>query len=1314
MALDMESLVSYGLSTIPEEDIQSMIPEGRGVQPIKTIELVDRFYDAGLIPDEDIELFLSNSSAGRTPWHDTQTGELRHIPDNVKKRLKYTKVKRLGSQVAKESAVEALKAEFFAFPGLVMMGVDWIKRHSPTYQLQKTFTGVDPDKDRPLMGAGLVDNYQRTYEEFKDTEAEFALAVEDYVGIPAGLSVTAAAVQNTGLNAMISLANPVGKVGKVAAVGVGVTTKGFIYGASAIAGSKLWKTLMKKAVVETDDAAAKTAGKVMTELENIGRGGDPAVNGSRHLRTIIEMERTAGASRSMNPINASPARTLGEVADEIVNEAKAYKISQDVPEFNMASMHRRDVVQGGTELGEAAPSADWVLKTTPQAYLKRFPGGPNAPLAKEHVKLAQVVEHAASRQPDLPPTMQKFEPEDVARLLNALDEDAANVAKLGPEAGHAPNNSTIVAKELAQKHRVAYREGDSVKALYDDVTQLQAEARETAEHATKIAKAARPDDAMSKSITKGMDEGATEMKRMADDMTPDGKPKRRVPFWKRKSTVWEGSQNESRKIARNFVHTRQDHMLEAAALHTKLVDDIPDAAVRSDMIAFMENTGNGFIGIEDTLEAVTARIDASPHAAKAKEWAVNLRKRYDDLFAEFKELNLLTDGGDLAYQDFWLHHMWAEGPDTARDVLNRNKHFQLPTKAAFEHRRQVPTYYEGIHTVGLTPRTDDIAELMLHIENMAARAKATKTMIRQIMEYAVSDNGQAAMVRVKAGTPHPEKYKPFRSAFTNRILKDEYPSNVDTELLMHEDFYRHVKRVIELPTEDGAFHKLNSAVKRSNFFYSIFHMFTLMESSQAILGSATRQADEGLVSSLLGRAVRANAKVLKGVFKKSGYDNGELLAGLVSTDTFRESASLASYYGVVLDAPIDVGKHVMDNVLEKGIAKLKGKGKPSKAAGAAIEAAYGIQKSLDAALWTRYHTPMKVIAFDTLFQNLKGVRDGVIKGVIPEKLAGRLGSKARLAGIDDDRLGAEIAAYVNDEFGGQNFVTSTTNWLERLMFDSKTVKWMNGIVLSLDWNVSAVKAGTAFMQAAPGPMNNPVRGVLGIRHWRNATIGLFGYANLVNKALSGHWMWENEPGKRLGYVDTGERDLETGKPTYWGIGKQFKELPSLVGVAKGTLPVSTFLSRKLMPHISAALETEGSKFDWDQYSSAMMREGKELGMDDKLLFQIKQAIESMTPITIQNQFSPVLKGTNLRTRAGALVLPPSKGLNDNKLITMMAEAMRDGDVKKIRDMQKDLIGRGPDRVKRITEEAQKKAARFPTSGEPEPEENKPLGLRKRF
>jgi hypothetical protein len=1320
MPFDIDALTNYALETIPQEDLQFLLPEGRNV-PVDPLALVDQFMDSGAIGNEDIETYLGNSTAGTSPWRDTQTGELRHIPDNVKKRLAFTKVKKLGQDFASLSAKEALKAEFFAFPGLVAMGADWIKRHTPTYMLQKTLTGVDPEKDKPLMGSGLVDNYQRTYEDFKETEAEFALAVEDWIGVPAGLTVGAAALQNTALNAGIALANPAGKVGKVAATGIGVTAKGVVWGGSAIAGSKLWRTLMNRAVKEGDEAAARTAGKVMTELENIGRGGDPAVNGSRHLRSIIEMERTEAAARRLHPENPTPVKTLEQLADEMVTDAQALRISRSETGFNEAALRREGFPLGKSkgeinrlnnqELQKFAPSAPWTLKTAPDAYLKRYPGGPQVRLAKEHVRLLAAEERIAlRRQTRLPPTLKGLSPEDTKRLFDAIGQDEINVRQLGPQAAQAPNNATIVAKELARKNRFIREQENSLKALYDDVTQLKAEARETADHATKIAKAARPDDAMSQSISKGMREGAEEMRRMADDMTPDGAPKRRVPFWRRKSTVWEGSQNESRKIARKFIHTRQDHMLEAGALHTKMVTDIPDAAVRSDMIAFMEQTGNGFIGVEDTLEAVTARLDASPHGELAKEWAANLRRRYDDLFAEFKELNLLTDGDDLSYQDFWLHHMWAEGPKKSREVLNRNKHFQLPTKAAFEHRRQVPTYYDGIHNVGLTPRTDDIAELMLHIENMAARAKATKTMIRQIMDYAVTENGQAAMVRVKAGTAHPEGYKPFRSAFTNRILANEFPDNVKTELLMHDDFYKHIKNVIELPTEDGSFHKMNSAIKRSNFLYSIFHMFTLMESSQAILGSATRSADEGLVMSLLGRAPRANAKVLKGVFNKAGYKDGELLAGLVSTDTFRESASLASYYGVVLDAPIDVGKHVMDDAIEKTVAKLKSK-KGGKAAGKVLEGALKLQKGLDAALWTRYHTPMKVVAFDTLYQNLKGIRDGVVKGILPDGLSI---TKRALKGMDDDRLGVEIARYVNDEFGGQNWATSTDTWLERMFSHPNTVKKLNGLFLSLDWNVSAVKAGTAFVQAVPGTaITNPVRGILGLRHWRNATIGLFGYANLVNKALSGHWMWENEPGKQWGYVDTGERG-EDGRPVYWGIGKQFKELPSLFGSEGDALPVSTFFSRKLMPHLKAAFEAGGAQFDWDRYKSQMLHEGKELGYDDKLLFQMKNFIEAAAPITAQNQFSPVLEGTNLRTRTGALVLPPSKGLSEKRLIAIMADALRDNDVEAVRKMQEELIGRGPDRVRHITEQAQAAAARFPSSGEPEPEETKPLTLRRRF
>jgi hypothetical protein len=36
---------------------------------------------------------------------------------------------------------------------------------------------------------------------------------------------------------------------------------------------------------------------------------------------------------------------------------------------------------------------------------------------------------------------------------------------------------------------------------------------------------------------------------------------------------------------------------------------------------------------------------------------------------------------------------------------------------------------------------------------------------------------------------------------------------------------------------------------------------------------------------------------------------------------------------------------------------------------------------------------------------------------------------------------------------------------------------------------------------------------------------------VMNHALSGHWTWQNEPGRRLGYVDTGRKDAD-GKEIY--------------------------------------------------------------------------------------------------------------------------------------------------------------------------------------
>jgi hypothetical protein len=532
---------------------------------------------------------------------------------------------------------------------------------------------------------------------------------------------------------------------------------------------------------------------------------------------------------------------------------------------------------------------------------------------------------------------------------------------------------------------------------------------------------------------------------------------------------------------------------------------------------------------------------------------------------------------------------------------------------------------------------------------------------------------------------------------------------------MHEDVAKPLRNILERPTELSALTRMSAIMKRSNFMFTLFHIYSLAESSMALLNPA--------------KGMRVNYNILrKSVFTRGPeWSTGDALSHLVQPESYREAFVQASEAGVKLGAPThDVMKDQFETIIGGVAAKLDAKAKGHQAKWAAKKL-FEFQGWFDTATWAKYHTPMKVIAFDNVYHNLKGIRDGTagMTRLIPDKLRW---SKKSLQGMSDEQLARSVASFVNDEFGGQAFELATKGWVENWLSKPSNLKTINFVFTSLDWNVSALKAGLSFMQAMPvGRHSNPARGILGLRHWRNAMMGWAFYGNMMNKVMSGHFMWENEPGRKLFHIDTGERDKD-GRPGYWHIGKQFRELPTSMGVEPrlqaggrfgrrpgmhgikpfadmGLTPVVEFTKRKIMPWIQVPFQIA---MDAYMLESQYIREGKELGLDDRVLDAMSKVFRSAAPFSLSSPLNPALEdfspGQKLKLGAVGTMLPTSKGLSRGQLVAEMTEAIRAGDYARFDQITLDLVQtRGMETVKEMADEARDMAQRYPQSGELKPD-----------
>lgn len=876
-----------------------------------------------------------------------------------------------------------------------------------------------------------------------------------------------------------------------------------------------------------------------------------------------------------------------------------------------------------------------------------------------------------------------LEEKQVGMIADAIVYDATHEAK-----PFAQSNARMVADTVFQ--------GGFTKAAIPPRTEIIKSTR----------KAVRDLKAADSRLTDGMVRAEAELERLLPVAEKDPHARRwRIsslfdPIWK-----FNGSSREAHRIAGRYVHNQQDYLFDTAVAYHRMKEEIPDKAVRQDMIAYIEGTGNPWQGSHDTHALVTQRLRNSPYWDKVEEHTKHIRERFDSLWREMNELNAQIGDENVAYLDNWMHHMWVEPGQQAQQKLGHGYRYQVTPVGSAERPRTIPTYFEGMHALNhpLTPRTDDIAHLYALTEAEAARVLATKKLIVDLNEMGLLESGEHAFLRLPKGVPVPDHYVPFKSAFTDRLLTENLSraERAKTNLYVHEEVGRHFRNIIKQPLESSALDKVSAIAKRSNFFWTLFHGYSLAESSMALLGVKGTQANYGLLKSL--------------VTKRKGWADYSDLNWLVAPENFREAFTRASEAGVMLSPPIhdtmiDEFEKVAKRVALAVDRNVPGKAKP---ADKILNKMLNSQGWFDTKLWGRYHTPMKVIAYDMMFENLKGLRDGTLRGINPLNRG--------LRQMDDEALSRAVAEFINDEFGSQNMVNHTKGWVMNFLSDPDNLKKLNFAFTSVDWNTSAVRASLGAAQAIPGMrFSNPAKGIMGIRHWRNALMGWAFYANILNKALSGQYIWENEPGRKLYYIDTGVRD-ENGKPIYIHIGKQFREIGGAVGInlqlqqKRGGWhgmgvdvdfsPSQDFTARKIMPWLQGFVNPD----DYDYTMMQLLREGKELGLSTTVLSQLQHNLRNFSPFALGALSNPALEDVEFGLDKMVLMglgtmLPIARGPADSVHIANMAEAIRDGNIQRLDQISMDLAhSRGEQYAGTLLNEAHRLARENPTGGRLEPD-----------
>lgn len=450
------------------------------------------------------------------------------------------------------------------------------------------------------------------------------------------------------------------------------------------------------------------------------------------------------------------------------------------------------------------------------------------------------------------------------------------------------------------------------------------------------------------------------------------------------------------------------------------------------------------------------------------------REFYDSLGKAALDTGVLKD----FLQDY-VNHEW--GDSAAAKKIQDQIEAAFPTNMSPKDRhalaRKFLTLEQG-KAAGLTPKTENIVELMGIYANSMSRAMANKTLLDALKVKTLDPKGEvkAAMPAGKA----PYNYVPINHPQLANV-------RVHPSIAPSLDFLFHMKG------GKGAVQALesaNTAVKRMQVSFSMFHVKALLD---AYFGA------NPLTNTFRNMVDAASSAGGKSKFHELYASGGpgdvvdELLAGGLKVDPKKGEISSEDVRNGFYEALDGITK-TMDNMVP-GLGKIPG----------AIKAA---NKLSDRFIWENVHTGLKGMTAMNAYERMQrswakaAARDPNIK--VP--------SNAEIA--------KAAASFTNDTFGGLNWRRladdATTKWGRALglAFASPAGRRLSQVMLfAPDWTFSTIRS---FFKAIG--QGSGVKGLLQPKYLadlhrqyivRSAFIYLTMY-NALNQALSGHPIWENK------------------------------------------------------------------------------------------------------------------------------------------------------------------------------------------------------------
>lgn len=551
----------------------------------------------------------------------------------------------------------------------------------------------------------------------------------------------------------------------------------------------------------------------------------------------------------------------------------------------------------------------------------------------------------------------------------------------------------------------------------------------------------------------------------------------------------------------------------AALGYQRLREQFPTQEVDDDVLALYQGTPHP-LKPDDTLQAVRERLAASGHLPQAELAAQQWREQADQYWQVINEKRAALGMEPLDSVENYVHQTY-EQPDTERVSFWNQGNIPPSLNTPVTRTKTFMTARDAARA-GRTPITR-FSDLVLGTERAYSHTNALYDLVSQLRDLPALADGRPPIVLADTAPSKLYQEAPSGSLFRDagKVPAEGVYLGEGSRVFIHKKLAQQLAPLFERD-DPALFDKAQSFMKSGYFLFSLMHPIALGESAMQTMGP------RGLYEWIArGGGVPILAQTLEGLSRnKLGRDTIEeaIRAGL--TYEIPSADVMSDTLHGVLGAAMARGKDPEAGLMWKVIGKSSG----------LLDAVSAAQQR---ALWSDLHIPLKVTAYQKLLDRTLRFRDGENLAL---GLGGAFSNRKTLQAMSGDEIRRSVALYVNDAFGGQNW-----RLMENAVLASpKTLRALRRAFLSPDWNISALRAGSAFLS------KNPVRRAMGINYWVGA-LGVWGMYNMVSKVATSHWLTDRGI-EHIFEMPTGMTEERYGHevPVYLDLMKHTREPVELV------------------------------------------------------------------------------------------------------------------------------------------------------------------------